>query len=175
MKYEMREFTYDREKAVAYAHQWAYFRNPNYYNFQDIGGDCTNFASQCIFAGAGIMNYTPTFGWYYISVSDRAPAWTGVQYLYNFLTSNAGAGPYGREVPIEQVQPGDIAQLALTRSEYQHSPVIVSVGGEIPTLDNIHVAAHSNDCDCRPLSSYSFRSVRFIHIEGVRYLQSVEE
>ena len=50
--------------------------NPKYYNFQNIGGDCTNFASQVLYAGSGIMNYTPTFGWYYINVNDRAPAWT---------------------------------------------------------------------------------------------------
>ena len=38
---------YDRGKAVAYAHKWAFGRNPAYYNFDKIGGDCTNFTSQC--------------------------------------------------------------------------------------------------------------------------------
>ncbi|WP_396327225.1 amidase domain-containing protein [Hydrogenoanaerobacterium sp.] len=175
MRYEMREFAYDRDKAVAYAHRWAYFRNPNYYNFQDIGGDCTNYASQCIFAGSGIMNYTPTFGWYYISISDRAPAWTGVQYLYNFLTTNEGVGPYAREVSMNEIQIGDVVQLAIDRNEFHHSPVVVSITDDTPTLDNIHIAAHTNDCDCRPLSSYNFRKIRFIHIEGVRYLQAVED
>ena len=51
---------YNRENAVAYAKKWAYGRNPKYYDFSDLGGDCTNFASQCIYAGSGIMNYTPT-------------------------------------------------------------------------------------------------------------------
>ena len=37
---------YDRERAVAYAHQWAYSRNPAYYDFSVLGGDCTNFISQ---------------------------------------------------------------------------------------------------------------------------------
>lgn len=36
---------YQREKAVAYAHQWAYGRNPAYINFNGIGGDCTNVGS----------------------------------------------------------------------------------------------------------------------------------
>lgn len=171
MKYEMRELPYDRNKAVAYAHQWAYYRNPNYYNFQDIGGDCTNFASQCIFAGSGIMNYTPTRGWYYISVNDRAPAWTGVQYLYNFLTTNLGVGPYGRVVTAAEVQPGDIAQLSLTRPEFQHSPVVVDVLPNVSGEDAIVLAAHSADCDYRPLSSYAYRDVRFLHIDGVRSLQ----
>ena len=77
---------YDRAAAVRYAHIWAYGRNPRYYDYESIGGDCTNFASQCIYAGAGVMNDTPTFGWYYINANDKAPAWTGVEYLYNFLT-----------------------------------------------------------------------------------------
>ena len=71
-------------RAVAYAHRWAYFRNPDYLDFSDLGGDCTHYASQCIFAGSGIMNYTPELGWYYISSSDRTAAWTGVNFLYNF-------------------------------------------------------------------------------------------
>ena len=62
-----------------------------------MGGDCTNFASQCIYAGSGVMNYTPTMGWYYSSGSNRSPSWTGVVYLYNFLTGNKSAGPYGVE------------------------------------------------------------------------------
>ena len=44
---------YDRKAAVLYAHQWAYGRNPAYYDYEELGGDCTNFASQCIFAGSG--------------------------------------------------------------------------------------------------------------------------
>lgn len=46
---------YDRYSAVMYAHKWAYDRNPRYYNYDKIGGDCTNFASQCLLAGNGVM------------------------------------------------------------------------------------------------------------------------
>lgn len=45
--------SYDRRSAAAYAQRWAYFRNPDFLDFSDLGGDCTNFASQCIYAGAG--------------------------------------------------------------------------------------------------------------------------
>ncbi|MBR4305131.1 MAG: amidase domain-containing protein [Clostridia bacterium] len=158
---------YDREKAAEYAYKWAYFRNPQYYDFQNIGGDCTNFASQAIFAGAGYMNYTPTYGWYYISANDRAPSWTGVQYLYNFLTTNKGVGPYGREVPIDQLEPGDIIQLAIDKNDYHHSPVVIGIDGT-PSPDRILLAAHSANANCRPLSSYYYRKIRAIHIEGVR-------
>ena len=54
---------YNRRAAVAYAHKWAYTRNPAFYDFSEIGGDCTNFASQCMYAGTGIMHVTPECGW----------------------------------------------------------------------------------------------------------------
>ncbi len=52
----MREVGYNRQAAVEYAEKWAFKRNPAYLNFDSLGGDCTNYASQCIFAGAKVMN-----------------------------------------------------------------------------------------------------------------------
>ena len=34
---------YNREEALAYAKKWAFGRNPIYYNFDPVGGDCTSF------------------------------------------------------------------------------------------------------------------------------------
>ena len=47
---------YNRIKAIEYAQKWAYKRNTKYYNFDNIGGDCTSFISQCIYAGSNTMN-----------------------------------------------------------------------------------------------------------------------
>ena len=158
---------YDRRAAVAYAHRWAYYRNPDFYNFDELGGDCTNFASQCLYAGSGVMNFTPTVGWYYNSVSSRAPAWTGVPYFYNFLTRDKQTpGPAGEEVAPDRVQPGDFVQLRFVPGPFAHNPVIVAVGSP-PMPDNILVAAHSEDHDYRPLSTYPIQELRFIHILGV--------
>lgn len=55
----MKEVAYDRQAAVSYARRWALDRNPAFYDFDRIGGDCTNFTSQSIHAGSKIMNYTP--------------------------------------------------------------------------------------------------------------------
>ena len=52
---------YIRENAVAYARKFAFSQNPNFANFAGIGGNCTNFVSQCIYAGGCVMNYKPTF------------------------------------------------------------------------------------------------------------------
>ncbi|MGN0602084.1 MAG: amidase domain-containing protein [Oscillospiraceae bacterium] len=159
----MREFEYDRKKATDYAKEWALKRNRRYLDFENIGGDCTNFASQCIYAGCGVMNYIKTFGWYYNSPEDRAPAWTGVQHLYNFLINNKGVGPYAEETDLDYAEPGDIIQLGNTQGEFYHSPVVVEVRN-----GRIYVAAHTFDAYMRPLSSYIYDGVRVLHIIGAR-------
>ncbi len=158
----MRETAYDRQAAIDYARQWALGRHPSYYDFERIGGDCTNFASQCLYAGAKIMNTTPVTGWYYRTVSDRAPAWTGVEYLYRFLMNNRSVGPYATEVAQSDVRIGDIVQLGDANGHFYHSPVITAVSPVI------RIAAHSFDALDRPLASYVFDRVRFLHIDGVR-------
>ncbi len=158
---------YNRDAAVAYARKWAMSRNPNYYDFDKLGGDCTNFVSQCIRAGGGVMNPTPTFGWYYYNANNRSPSWTGVEYLYNFLVRQSGPGPVGIEVPMEQVQPGDISQFAGDKGRFSHSQVIVTVGKQ-PALDNILICTHTYDSLDRALSTYEFDRIRFIHMTGSR-------
>ncbi len=163
----MQLFPYDRTAAVQYAHLWAYGRNPRFYDYEQIGGDCTNFASQCLYAGARVMDYTPTYGWYYRDANDKSPAWTGVVYLYNFLTRTyLSPGPVARDTSSFELEPGDIIQLSFDGVRWSHSPVVVAAG--VPrSYDNILVAAHSYDADYRPLSTYEFKSVRFLHVFGV--------
>ena len=157
---------YNRKAAVLYAHQWAFGRNPIFYDYEKLGGDCTNFASQCIFAGSGVMNFTPTYGWYYIDANQKAPAWTGVEYLYRFLIrSGPSVGPVGEDAAMEDLRPGDLIQLSFNGEEFQHSPIVVATGYPIMP-ENILVAAHSYDADYRPLSTYEYRKIRFLHLIG---------
>ena len=159
---------YDRRAAVEYAHRWAFGRNPRYYDYEEIGGDCTNFASQCLYAGSKVMNFTPTYGWYYIDANNKSPSWTGVPYFYNFLTRREkSVGPFGVETTIEYMLPGDFVQLRFKDKEiFGHTPVIVSVG-DPPSLNNILVAAHTIDADWRPVDTYPFDEIRFLHVLGV--------
>lgn len=159
---------YKRDRAVEYADFWAYRRNPEYYSFSGIGGDCTNFVSQCIYYANGVMNYTKDFGWYYIDINDRAAAWTGVDFFYNFITTNEGVGPYGEETSIENIEIGDVIQMQFNDdSTFQHTVIVMSIDGE-PSPETIRVAAHSNDSNCRQLDSYQYQAIRFLHILGVR-------
>jgi len=159
---------YDRQAAIAYAHQWAMARNPKYGDFSDLGGDCSNFISQTLVAGGAVMNEMPDTGWFYHSMNSRAAGWTAVPYLYKFLVNNRGRGPFGHEAPLEELEPGDIIQLKFAgMGDYSHSLLVVAEG-KPPAPRNIRIAAHSFDSDDRPLNTYSYVSARGIRIDGVR-------
>ena len=98
---------YIRENAVAYARKYAFGQNSRFASFAGIGGNCTNFVSQCLYAGSCEMNYKPIFGWYFISLDDRSPSWTGVEYFYNFIIENADVGPFGRVATSDELEIGD--------------------------------------------------------------------
>ena len=155
---------YKRENAVAYAKKYAFSQNSRFGNFAGIGGNCTNFVSQCIFAGGCIMNYTPTFGWYYISLDERSPSWTGVDYFYNFITENIGVGPYGRVAAADELEIGDVIQLGREEEGYYHTLLVVGYDGE-----DILVAAQTDNAYARPLSTYDYDYSRFIKILGIRF------
>ena len=161
----MKEKEYNRKKAIEYAAKWAYKRNSKYYNFDEIGGDCTSFISQCIYAGSGIMNYKKHIGWYYNSISDRTPSWSGVEFLYNFLTKNKSIGPRGIATDIENLLVGDIIQLKFFEDRFSHSLIIIDKKGN--TLDDIFVATHTEDAYYRKVSTYNFQDIRFLHITNI--------
>ena len=101
------------------------------------------------------------------SDADANNDMTAANTIYNFLTQNQGDGPYGKEASIQQVMPGDVAQLSNEEGVFYHTVLITVVPAQ-PVPANVLVAAQSNDANCRPLDTYPYTGVRFIHIEGVR-------
>lgn len=152
---------YNRKKVYEYAKEWAYKRNPKYYNFDPVGGDCTNFASQCIYAGCNQMNYSQNNGWYYINGNNKSPSWTGVEFLFNFLISNKGMGPKGEEKDIGSLKIGDIIQLSFNGQLYTHTLVVIQNG---TSVYNTLIAAHTYDVFGKSVAEYGFEKYRCVHI-----------
>ena len=61
---------------------------------------------------------------------------------------------------------GDIIQLSFDGKNFTHSLIIVNIDNK--DLDNMYTASHTDDSFNRRVSSYSFKNIRFIHINGVR-------
>ncbi len=158
---------YNRETALSYATKWALSRNPKFYDYSKIGGDCTNFASQVLWAGGANMNYDPVQGWYYIDPNQKSPSWTGVNFLYLFLVSNRTVGPFGIETNPANVKVGDLIQLSYKGGgDFNHTLVITKF--EPPfNMEHIYVSTHTIDrYNVNLVQTYSWKQIRFIHILG---------
>ncbi|MTI68205.1 MAG: amidase domain-containing protein [Firmicutes bacterium] len=162
-------YPYNRKKAYRYAEKWALKRNPKYYNFDYLGGDCTNFASQVLFAGGCPMNYKKWIGWYYKNINKRAASWTGVNFLYDFLINNKDRGPIAEETSIDKIQIGDIIQLNFDLdNSFNHTPIVVRI--DEPRMENnIYIAAHTIDRFNYSLGKYKYKDIRYLHIIGYKY------
>lgn len=162
----MKNKEYNRKEAIQYARKWAFSRNPRYYNFDNVGGDCTSFVSQCILAGSQTMNYAKDIGWYYINGNNKSPSWSGVEYLYQFLINNKGMGPQAIETTQNKMELGDIAQLSFDGEKFSHTLMIVKIENKF-TMSGIQIASHTFDSLDKPISEYDFKKIRWIHIERV--------
>ena len=151
---------YDRAAAVRYAVRWALARNPVWPDFTGLGGDCTNFVSQCLHAGAPHMNDAPDTGWYYRSMADRAPSWSGVRFLHRFLLRSSGKGPIGQISDEAGLLPGDVIFLHNGVRLY-HALIVLAARAEML------VAAHTDDSLYRPLSTYGAQRIVPVKIIGV--------
>ena len=146
---------YAPSSAIAYAHRFAHSRNPAYANFDKLGGDCTNFISQCLHAGGLPLDYQKDTGWYFNSLNDRAAAWSGVNFLYKWLMRKN----YAIETSKEKTALGSVIQLSFDGLTFAHSLLVVE------TKPAILIATHTLDGDNRPLSSYNFLKARYLHIK----------
>ena len=154
--------TYNRADAIEYAKKWAYKRNPLYYNFDNVGGDCTSFVSQCLYAGCKVMNYKKYIGWYYINGNNKSPSWTGVEFLYNFLIKNKGIGPSAEITNEDKIEIGDMIQLRFHQmQQFSHSLFVVG-----KYQDEIFVSSHTEDSYYRNLNTYYYEEARFLHINN---------
>ena len=158
----MTERPYRRDLAIAYAERWALGRNPAYYDFSGLGGDCTNFVSQCVFAGSSVMNPAPETGWYYYGLQNRSASWSGVEFFADFMLRNRGIGPYAVIVPLSVAQPGDVIQLG-NADRFYHSLLLLG-----KSAGEVYIASHSHDALWRELSTYSFGRLRCLHFPAVR-------
>ena len=162
MSYAIME--YNRRHAVTYARRWANGRNPLFADYTGLGGDCTNFISQCVLAGGCEMNFTPVYGWYYLSEGERTASWTGVAFFAQFLVGNTGPGPFASETDDGSLQLGDVIQLGKADGSFYHTLIVTGF-----RYDGYLVCAHTDDALDRPLSTYTYEAARFLHIEGVRF------
>jgi hypothetical protein len=132
---------YQREKAVAYANRWWNSYNPQFASFPK--DDCTNYISQCLWAGGAPMRGmgNPATGWWYRF--GKSPSWsyswTMAHGLKNYLsTSKTGL----RAIKVNSVydlQIGDVICYDFDGDgHWQHNGIIVGHDATGTPLINTH-------------------------------------
>jgi hypothetical protein len=167
---------YDRMKVQGYANIWWNSHNPLYLFFEN--DDCTNFVSQCLFAGNAPMNYTGKreLGWWYQGKSGKEElwsfSWAVADSLRWYLSSNShGWHAFSVDLP-EQLRIGDVISYDWDgKGRYQHSAIVTEIDAEGMPLVSAHTTNSKNRYwDYR--DSYAWTSLtkyRFFHMPDQFY------
>ncbi|GAA0134569.1 hypothetical protein YSY43_14090 [Paenibacillus sp. YSY-4.3] len=137
-----RSTPYRREDAVLYADRWWDGFNPEFAAFEV---DCTNYISQCLFAGGAPINYTGKreSGWWYKGYIKGREAWSYSWSVANALErllthSSSGLQAEAVEKP-EQLQLGDVIIYDWDGDgSYQHSTIVTAFDAGGMPLVNAH-------------------------------------
>ena len=168
---------YDRDKAVEYAQQWYNSRNPEYLEYDLYGGNCQNFASQCVHAGGMDMDIKGTYTtqWKFYgkdlnlsqSAYGRSYSWIGVDEFYSYAIYNVNSGLVTQpDIDLKYAQKGDIIQVG-AYGRWRHSLVVADVlTDENGNQTDIVLASNTADRWNYPLSAYIYTYPRLIHIDG---------
>ncbi|OXM84959.1 amidase domain-containing protein [Paenibacillus rigui] len=136
---------YDRLKAAAYAELWWDKANPAYIEFEV---DCSNFISQCLFAGGGPMNYTGkrTSGWWYKGRFNGQEhwsfSWSVAQALQWYLLMSRTGLRAEEASSADQLELGDVISYDWDGDgRFQHSTIVTAKDGNGMPLVNAHTTA----------------------------------
>ncbi|WP_217586080.1 amidase domain-containing protein [Lentibacillus saliphilus] len=137
-------FIYDRQAAVKYAERWWNSYNPQYRTF-DV--DCTNYVSQCLYAGGAPMRGAPNRakGWWYQN-DNWSFSWA-VAHSLRWYLSGSTTGLKGAEVEQpSELMPGDVICYDFEGDgRWDHNTIVVA-----KDIDNMPlVNAHTNNSRMR--------------------------
>jgi hypothetical protein len=170
---------YDRARAVSYAKTYCINYNLLFASYKGQGGDCQNFASQCVWYGYGGINTasainnklkpmvtgTSNRDWYSTSkLWDCTISWIrciGFQdYVNNSYGGNPGPAGWIHTGSVAFAEPGDIIQVNWSSGGW-HSYIVTAVTGSpgARTKADITVVAHTSDISPTKLSIANSESV----------------
>lgn len=165
---------YDREKAGAYALEYALTRNDRYGDFES---NCANYVSQCIHAGGVPMDDTSPYQWKFFSdVHDEESAKTGYTASWVYIPMFAdymrnGDIVIGEDIWVYYAQPGDVIVMLTSEDEdISESPHVVMVSQCVTdsegNVQEILYCGNTNDQLNLPLSSTAAPSKKLLKIYG---------
>ncbi|KOP65034.1 hypothetical protein AMS62_07090 [Bacillus sp. FJAT-18019] len=165
-----RSARYDREAAAAYAERWWDSGNPE---FEEFEVDCTNYISQCLFAGKAPIHYTGKreSGWWYKGYINKREWWSyswAVSNSFALYLNNSTSGLRAERVQRpEQLMLGDVIVYDWDGDgAFQHSTIVTAFdAGGMPLVNAHTVSSRRRYWDYQ--DSYAWNDnteYRFYHI-----------
>lgn len=156
--------SWDGVKAASYAKKYACTPNANY-KYYTSGGDCTNFASQCVFAGNKLKDSNggneprkngniieTSTSWYYYGDAEKfvaSTSWIRCSGRHAFANywEKYSIGTFSQLYNVRKnAKLGDVIQIVDPSGTIQHSVIVVEIkNGEI------YCASHTSDYANKPL------------------------
>lgn len=130
-----KSFSYDVNKAVEYADKYALKYNPNYSDYNSIGGDCANFVSQCLYAGGLQM----TEDWFWKSYDNRSGSWAYCPSQVEYFTK-AGWKLIENPTDGQVVKGNPVYYYSSSKDRYSHAAICVGVNDAGVPVVNAHNA-----------------------------------
>lgn len=166
---------YDRERAVAYAGQYATVRNLQYPYY---GSNCMNFVSQCMHAGGIPYDYTGSAQWKnYQGYYDDSDAERGfsysfihIYYFQNYLNAISDGMVVDQNLNLYLGEKGDIVYVDSGTEDYGdmgHVILIVDVvKDEEGNIIDFLMCGNTNDQQNYPLSAQAAIYKKLAKVEG---------
>lgn len=164
---------YRREEAVAYADQWWDTENPE---FTAFAVNCTNYISQCLFAGGAPIHYTGNraTGWWYKGYLNGKEWWSYSWAVSNSLEQMLRTSTWGLRAEVvtrpEQLMLGDVIVYDWDgNGNYEHSTIVTAYdAGGMPLVNANTVSSRHRYWDYK--DSYAWQEntkYQFLHISDV--------
>ena len=165
---------YNRTAAIEYANKYYHTRNPEWYDFSYEGGNCQNYASQCMYAGGIPMDFLGEDQWknyiedpeyepelnYSETQSGRTASWVHVSSFYEYALYNEGFGLLADlDANLYFAEPGDL--ILVGNGGMAHTFIVSRV------VDG-HILVHSNSIDMKdfPIEASTYTYLKLIKILG---------
>lgn len=164
-------------------------RNPNFVDYTNYGGDCQNFASQCVWYGLGgkyssistggapMINATASGSsgraWYSLPNGAHSASWTSVTAFGNYVAAGSSSklGLVGTiRNGVAYAYLGDVIHINDGNGDYYHAYVVTNAFGNegSRTPADIYICAHTTDRWNQQLSDTLPGSrFRTISIDGI--------
>lgn len=129
----------DENSGVARPPDYSFKYNPKYKNYNSLGGDCANFASQMLFEGGG---FSKTKSWNY-TAGEGSKAWVNANSFNSFMLNSGRAsiiakGTYEHVLKNSyKLQPGDYIGYE-KKGKVAHISVVTGIDSKGYALINCH-------------------------------------